>query len=280
MRKILPLIILLITTQNLLSQTAEELNYQGIKLAKNGKIDKAYSIFDKAIKLYPDSPGPYSNRGNIYRIRKEYNLAIKDYSKSLELYPKNLNVRYARANTYLDSGNFQLAISDYTIIIEEKTSFPNIYFDRAYANIRAENYNDAKTDLESQLAINPKDFKSLANLINIKTKLELFDEALVDYEKILTDYPNQPNLHILYNNRANLYQDINEYQKAIKDINVALKIKRNYDIGFLNRAGINLKLDNKKQACKDFKKALKLGVEKNDHFKVDEDYENLKKNCE
>ena len=81
------------TAQNLLSQTADELNSRGIKLAKKGKIDKAFLIFDKAIKLYPDSPGPYSNRGNIYRIREEYELAINDYSKSLELNPKNLNVR-------------------------------------------------------------------------------------------------------------------------------------------------------------------------------------------
>ena len=279
MKKILPIIILLLTAQNLLSQTADELNSRGIKLAKKGKIDKAFLIFDKAIKLYPDSPGPYSNRGNIYRIREEYELAINDYSKSLELNPKNLNVRYARANSCLDSKKYQMAISDYTVIIEEKKSFPNIYFDRAYANIRLENYEVAKIDLESQLAINPKDFKSLANLINIKTQLELFDEALVDYENILAEYPNQPNLHIIYNNRSNLYQEINEYEKALEDLNIALKIKSNYDIGFLSRASINLKLENKEQACNDFKKAMRLGVKKNDHFKVDEDYEKLKKSC-
>ncbi|MCY2686798.1 tetratricopeptide repeat protein [Salinimicrobium sp. TH3] len=280
MRKILPVLILLIATQHLLSQTAEELNSQGIELAKKGNIEEAFLVFDKAIDIYPDSPGPYSNRGNIYRMRKEYSLAINDFSKSLELYPENLNVRYARANTYLDSEDFQMAISDYTKIIEEKPSFPDIYFDRAYANIRLENYKDAKTDLESQLAVNPKDFKSLANLINLKTKMKLFDEALEDYEKIFDQYPNQPNLHILYNNRATLYQDVNENQKALEDINIALKINRNYDIGFLNRAGINLKLGNKKQACKDFEKALKLGVKKHDHFKIDEDFEKLAKNCE
>lgn len=104
--KFLAIAILLITTQNLISQTAEELNSKGIKLAKKGKIKKAFSIFEKAIKLYPDSPGPYSNRGNVYRLRKEYELAINDYSKSLKLNPENLSVLYARANTHLDAGNF------------------------------------------------------------------------------------------------------------------------------------------------------------------------------
>ena len=280
MKKILAKAILLITSQNLISQTAEELNSKGIDFAKKGKIDKAFSIFEKAIELYPESPAPYSNRGNVYRMREEYELAINDYSKSLELYPDNLNVLYARANTYMDNGDFEMAISDYSIIIEKKPSFPDIYFDRAYANIRLEKYENAKTDLESQLKITPKDFKSLANLINIKKKLELFDEALADYEKIATEFPNQPNLHILYSNWASLYREIEKPKDALEKGNQALKFKKNYDIGLFNRAGIYLELGEEKNACKDFKKALKLNLELNEHFEVDEDFEKLKKLCE
>lgn len=279
MKKIIPLLILLITTQNLISQTASELNSRGIKFAKKGKIDKAFSIFENAINRFPDAAGPYSNRGNIYSMRKEYDLAIQDYSKSIELNPQNLGVLYSRANTYLKKEEFENAIQDYSTIIEQNPSFKNIFFDRAYANIRLDNFQIAKTDLESHLVNNPKDFKSLANLINIKTKLELYEEALLDYEKLLKEFPNQPNLHIVYNNRASLYQETKEFQKALVDINLALKINKAYDMGLLNRAAINLKLDNKEQACKDFKKALKLGVEKNRHFESDEDFEALMANC-
>ncbi|WCO00294.1 tetratricopeptide repeat protein [Psychroserpens ponticola] len=280
MKKILAIAILLITTQNLISQTAKELNTKGIELAKKGKIDKAFSIFEKAIKLYPDSPGPYTNRGNVYRMRKEYELAIKDYTKSLKLDPENLNVLYAKANTYLDAGNFEMAISDYSEIIDIKPSFSDIYFQRAYAKIRLEKYEEAKIDLESQLKISSKDFKSLTNLINIKKELKLFEEALADYEKIVSEFPNQPNLHILYNNWASLYKEIKKPEEALVKINLALKLKKNYDIGHFNRAGIYLKLNDQKKACKDFKKAIKLNLEKNEHFEVDEEYEQLKKLCE
>lgn len=280
MKKTLVIIILLITSQNLISQTAEDLNSKGIEFAKKGKIGKAFSIFEKAIKLYPDSSGPYSNRGNIHRMQKEYNLAIKDYSKSLELYPDNLNVRHARANTYMDIGNFEMAISDYSEIIDEEPSFTGIYFDRAYANIRLEKYENAKTDLESQLAITPKDFKSLANLINIKKKLDLFDEALDDYQKIVTEFPNQPDMYIVYNNWANLYREIEKPEEALIKINKALELKKNYDMGFFNRASIYLELGDKKNACKDFKKAIKLNLENNEHFKADDDFKKLKDLCE
>ncbi len=279
MKKTLLLLMLFVTSQYLSSQTIEELNSSGIELAKKGEIDKAFLIFENAIQLYPNSPGPYSNRGNIYRMREEYKLAINDYSKSLELSPNSLDVRYARANTYIDSGDFELAIADYTKIIEANPSFPDIYFDRAYANIRLENFNEAKTDLETQLQINPTDFKSLANLINIKKKLELYEEALADYEKVIKDFPGQPNLHILYSNRASLYRDLKNYEEALVNVNIALEIEKKYDIGLFNRAGIYLNLGEEKKACQDFKNALKLNLEKNEHFKAGEYFEILSELC-
>jgi len=273
-------ILLLLISLTAFSQKELVFNKEGIEYAKNGRIQLAFDSFNNAIKANPNFSNAYTNRGNIFRMQKKYDLAIKDYSKSIELNPENLGVVYSRANTYSDKEDFKNAIKDYSIIIDQNPSFTDIYFDRAYANIRLENYNDAKNDLESQLALTPTDFKSLANLINIKTKLKLYDEALVDYEKILIAYPNQPNLHILYSNRANLYKDINQLPKALESINMALTINNEYDIGFLNSADINLKLGNKEQACTDFKKALSLGVQKNEHFKVDEDFRMLKKNCE
>jgi tetratricopeptide (TPR) repeat protein len=280
MKKILAIVIISIITQNLISQTSEELNSEGIGLAKKGEIDKAFSIFEKAIKLYPESPSPYANRGNVYRMQKEYDLAIIDYTKSFELNPNDLNVLYARANTYMDNGNFEMAISDYSKIIEKQPSFLDIYFDRASANIKLEKYENAKTDLESQLEITPQDFKSLANLINMKMKLKLYDEALVGYQKIVNEFPNQPNLYILYNNWASLYREIEKPEKALVKINQALTLNNNFDIGLFNRAGIYLELSDEKNACTDFKKALELNLEKNKHFEADEDFEKLKKICE
>ncbi|SIS65431.1 tetratricopeptide repeat protein [Belliella pelovolcani] len=262
------------------SQTAQELNYQGIEFAKNGKFDEAFKIFEKAINLYPDASGPYTNRGNIYRMRKSYDLAIADYSKSIELSPDNLDVNYARANAYLDARNFEMAILDYSTIIERNPSFKDIFFDRAYAYIMLENFEGAKADLESQLEITPSDFKSQANLINIKKKLELYDEAILDYDKLIREFPNQPDLHIVYNNRADLYSKIGNHVLALQDVNKAIEINNEYDLGFLNRASIQLNLGNEKEACKDFKKAIKLGVENNKHFKIDDDYEKLKKLCQ
>jgi tetratricopeptide (TPR) repeat protein len=280
MKNTLLFLTFILFSKSIFSQNeAIDLNDKGIEFAKKGKLDKAFELFDKIIKTYPEYSKAYSNRANIYRLQKKYNLAIIDFSKSIELAPDNLDIIYSRANTYLDSKDFQNAIKDYSTIISKMPSFENIYFDRAYAFIRIENYIEAKNDLESQLKLNPNDFKSLANLINLKKKLKLYDEALLDYDKILKQFPNQPDLHIVYNNRSTLYQDLNQNEKALVDANMAIEIKADYDLGLFNRAGIYLKLGDEKNACFDFSKAKKLGLEENKHFKVDEDYENLVKLC-
>lgn len=279
MKKILLFIVVILFCQSLSAQTVDELNALGIKYAKKEKFDEAFSAFDKAINLYPNSPGAYANRGNIYRFRRNFDLAIADYSKFLDLSPDNINVLYARAGVYKEVAAFDKAISDYSRIIEINPSHPDIYFDRAYSYIRLKDYENAKNDLISQLKISPKDFKSLANLINVKKELKLFDEALADYDKILNEFPNQPNLHILYNNRANLYRETNRPKEALVEIEKALKSNKNYAIGYFNRAAIYLDLGDETNACKDFKKALSLNLQKDPHFEVDEDFEKLKSLC-
>ncbi|MBX9889546.1 MAG: tetratricopeptide repeat protein [Flavobacteriaceae bacterium] len=277
--KFLLLTIILLSTSIFCQESAENLNTQGIEFAKKGELEKAFNLFESAIKIYPNFPDAYSNRANVYRIQKKYNLAINDYSKSIELKP-NLDVIYSRANTFKDNDDFRNAIKDYTTIADNNPSFSSIFFDRAYAYIMLENYIEAKKDLESQLQVDPTDFKSLANLIGVKKELKLYQEGLADYEKIIKEFPNQPDLHKIYNNRANLYQEMKDYKKALLDADKAIEIKDDYDIGYLTRSEIYMKLGNEKKACQDLKKALKLGVEKNEHFKSDKEFEDLKKLCE
>lgn len=279
MKKILSLLVIILFCQRLSAQTIEELNAQGIKYAKKEKFDEAFSAFDKAINLYPNSPGAYANRGNIHRFRGNFDFAIADYSKFLDLSPDNIDVLYARAGVYKEVAAFDKAISDYSRVIEINPAHPDIYFDRAYSYIRLKDYENAKNDLISQLKISPKDFKSLANLINVKKELKLFDEAIVDYDKILNEFPNQPDLHILYNNRANLYRETNRPKEALVEIEKALKSNKNYAIGYFNRAAIYLDLGDQSNACKDFKKALSLNLQKDPHFEVDEDFEKLNSLC-
>lgn len=262
------------------AQKEVELNEQGIEYAKKGDLEKAFDLFNKAIETNPKYPNGFSNRGQVYRQMKKYDLAIIDFTKSLELNADNPNIISARADAYMSVNNFEKATTDYTTIINKNPSYKDIYFDRGYSYIMQKKYEEAKKDMEQQLVLNPNDFKSLANLINLKKHLKMNTEALADYESLIKNFPNQPNMHIVYNNRANLYQDLNELDKALADINKALEIKPDYDMGYLNRAEIYNKMGEKKLACEDFSRAKQLKVESNKYFEADKDYLSVKKLCE
>ncbi|NNT71695.1 tetratricopeptide repeat protein [Flavobacterium sp. IMCC34852] len=260
------------------AQTSAELNTKGIEWAQKGDLKTAFDFFNRAIVLDPNFSSAYSNRGHVYRQQGQFELAVSDYTQSYALYP-NIQVLYARANTYMDMEQYEKAQADYTAIINLEPTFSDIYFDRAYSYIMQKKYQEAMRDMEKQLELTPKDFKSLANLINLKKQLDLKEEALADYKRLLKDFPDAEDLHIVYNNRANLYSDLKQFDKALADINKALEIKPDYDLGYLNRAEIYQKMGNKAKACENFKKAQELKVETNRHFQADEDYLAVKKLC-
>lgn len=199
--------LLIISTCVAFSQAEIDLNKTGIKYAELGQYEKALHYFSKAIELNPNYANGYANRGNVYRVQKKLDKAIVEYSKAIELDNTKIQVLYARANTYKDLDNLALAIIDYSKIIALDNSFKDIYFARAYAYLMLEDYKKAKVDLEKQLQISPNDLKSEGNLIHIKTKLGLYDEALTDYDITINKYPTE---YSMYNNRAELFIKMNK----------------------------------------------------------------------
>lgn len=254
-------------------------NEKGIELAQDGKQERALKYFTRAIKANSGYAETYLNRGNVYRMREEFDLAIKDYTSYVNLKPDYLPGIYTRAKTYVFNKQFEEAIADYTTIIDKKPDFPKIWFDRAYAYIRLGDFEKAKNDLEEQLYLDPTHFGSLANLAQVKFMLGIYEDALYDYDELIEKFPRQPSLHVVYNNRSTLFVKLEEYENALEDANYALILKPDYDIGHLTRAMVYYNLDDFSHACADFRKALELGVRDNDHFEVDDDYLDLEAYC-
>jgi len=268
---------LLLISGNIFAQTESELNEKGIEAAKGNQFETAIDYFNQAIQKNPGYARAYFNRGNVHRAKKEFTEAIDDYSKSIALTDK-LNYVYSRANTYMDLKDFEKAIIDYSRIIKTESNFKDIYFDRGYAYIRSGKYPEAKADMEKQLELNPHDLKSLVNLTHLKTKLGLYEEALKNYDMLLEDKESEY-LHVLYNNKAELYKDVGKYEMALEAVNKAIELKSDYDIAFSTRASIYLKLADTLKACNDYKKALELGIENNKYSTLGEEDIELKKIC-
>ena len=56
-----------------------------------------------------------------------------------------------------------------------------------------------------------------------------------------------------------VYKDLNQHQRAIKDFNTAIRLKRDYADSYNNRGTVYLNQGNNKLVCYDAQKACGLG---------------------
>ncbi|MBW3518433.1 tetratricopeptide repeat protein [Flavobacterium sp. NKUCC04_CG] len=276
--KVLVLILLMISTTAFSQATAVDLNNDGIAALKMGDTAEGLELLTASIKMDSKSPVAYYSRGNAYVAQKNYKLAISDYTKALEN-GGELYILFARANAYRGDGNIEKAIADYTEVISQNSAFHSVYLERGLTYRLQQKNELAKKDFEKQLNHDTLDLKTLEALIDVNVKLKNYDAALMGYEIILLEYSNVDEAYLFYNSRANLYTLMQEYDKALLDLNKAIELKGDFALGIFNRAKIWMKMGDTEKACIDMNKILKLDIALQKDFQSDKDYEELKKLC-
>jgi tetratricopeptide (TPR) repeat protein len=90
-------------------------NLIGIYFQKKNKARKALNYFNKSLVLKPDTFQVLNNRGVIYFLLEEIDLAINDFNQSLLINSKIHDTYLSLAKCYLHKDNVQKAIE----ILEE-----------------------------------------------------------------------------------------------------------------------------------------------------------------
>ena len=80
--------------------------------------DRAFEDCNTAIRLDPNLPEAYNNRGIVYKLKGEIEPAIKDYNTAIELDPSFAYAYYNRGIVYYEREEYDLAIIDYSKAIE------------------------------------------------------------------------------------------------------------------------------------------------------------------
>ncbi|MEO1375512.1 MAG: tetratricopeptide repeat-containing serine protease family protein, partial [Cyanobacteria bacterium J06635_10] len=110
---------------------------------------QAEAAITKAIKLSPRAAF-YLNRGNLYKDRKKWNLAVADYNKAIQINPQHANAYYNRGLLYRNKKKWELAVADYNKAIQINPEFYQaynsrgiLYSDRKEWNLAVADYNKA-----------------------------------------------------------------------------------------------------------------------------------------
>lgn len=115
-------------------------------------IEKALSYYERALALEPELQGAHYQRGRVYFIKREFQLAISDFNRELELYPDYKRTYYVRGLVYGYQKNYPAAAADFKAFLATKPDSWAGYNDLAWVYFQEGKYADARDAARAGLA--------------------------------------------------------------------------------------------------------------------------------
>ena len=230
------------TFSDLMNHPLSKLQFQAERAVSQGELQQAIDIYTTIVQS-ADTTDKFealqhlhalTTRSDLYYRLSNYEMSLQDINAVIILDPSDLRSYMSRGETLMKMGDFANAALDFRTILEKDNK--SYQASGAY-------YYLALIYIEEN---------------NLTTSLEYLSLAL---DMIPEDQ------EILYT-RAYVYSTMMEFEKSIKDYDKLLTLDKNYAGYYANRgtARINLYLNNgngenrlRKTACKDLKKAEKMG---------------------
>jgi tetratricopeptide (TPR) repeat protein len=188
---------------------------------KSEKLNEALQSCTSAIELNPRNELAYSLRGNIYMIKVNFDLAVKDFNEAIILNPKNPTSFFNRGNSFFLVKKFSEAIEDYTKSIEIAPENPLYYSNRGLAYSNKKDYTKSASDFTVAIGLGWTPASIFIARGQSYYALNKFDEAIADFTRAIVIAPNNANI---YRERANAY--LARANSAAKNKNRNLDIEK------------------------------------------------------
>lgn len=232
--------------------------YRAISNENLKKYSEAMLDFNKSIEMRPNIPDTLLERGKLFLKLGNYSAAINDLTNNLNLNPSSLEGYNLRSNAYLKKGMFPQAIYDANQVIKKR---PADNF--ALLNI-AISYAMTKKLTNASLACN-----ALKNTLNQKSK-HLICTGVIEYKKgnfraskdlFEKSIKSDPTYDEAYNHLGIVLDELGQYQIALKNYNIAIKLNGFYTNAYGNAATSCLASNSPLTAISYLNKAISLDPE-------------------
>lgn len=217
--------------------------------------DLAIKDYTRAIELRPDYTEAYNNRGWVYGNKHDYDREIQDCTKAIELKPDYADAYNNRGSAYGGKGVFNLAIPDYAKALDLKPEDADVYYNLGVAFSRIDDHNRAIQYYAKAIEIKPNFAAAYNNRGISYAAINAHDQAIRDYTQTISLKPDNADV---YNNRAAAYCSMGNSARAIQDCNRAIELQPNYADAYNNRGNAYGVKGDTQQAIRDYTKAIKL----------------------
>jgi Flp pilus assembly protein TadD len=192
----------------------------------------------------------YFDRGLANMRNGNWKQAIEDFTESLRLFPNNSGAYFNRGLSYSNNGDRWRAIADYTESILLNPDYDAAYHNRGVAYKLAGELNDAYADLKKAIELNPHDdlyrenlritenairnssyyslesAESFAEGTDERRKQALKkrekDRRIAEYTEAIQGNANDDSAYL---SRGMIYEERKNYDQAIADYEMAVKLK-------------------------------------------------------
>ncbi len=103
----------------------------------------AGKVWDKAMEYSSNTPLILNNRGVIYLRKKQYDLAIADFTKAVKLRPKYVNAHYNLGLVYQNSEKYDLAVVNYNLALKYDPEYTKALINKCLLYIKSNRYDEA-----------------------------------------------------------------------------------------------------------------------------------------
>ncbi len=131
----------------------------------------------------------------------------------------------------------------------------NLYFQRGNTQLSINQLDKAIGDFQSAVRLHPKHLAAYSSLAEVYARKGDKQRAVGTHDQIVLLFHDSP---LAWNNRGMYYQQIKEFDKAIKDYTKTLELSPKYIYAYTNRGFTYLEQGNPAEAEKDFTQSLTI----------------------
>jgi len=190
--------------------------------------DRAIADCSTALQKNPKLIQAYLWRGLAYYRSGNYPEAIKNYNQVLAQTPEHPQALYNRGLAQSAIAQYDQALADYNQALQSQSldqrEKATIYNDRGIVYLEQQQYEMAKADFAKALEIDRNDSRTHYHLGCACHYLGEHQTAIFYFTKFLQHSPDNPSVYV---SRGLAYEQLNQTQMAIEDLELAANLFNN-----------------------------------------------------
>lgn len=224
-------------------------------LAQQKEFDQAIEIANQAVEKQPDASAGYELRARIHLMQNKIDEGRKDLDKAIDLNPKSEGALLLRANVALAESRLEAANKDLDALQQINPNSPQLYLLRAGVLEQQGDYYRAAKLLEALLQFLPTDNEMRIRVAMDYSMAEDFESA-IKHINVAIDRAKED--WIGYYSRADIYLSMGEHAKALTDYEKAYEYNQTHD-NLLNNWAWTLATSDQDEV-RDGKKSVELAL--------------------